>query len=585
MSYKYEKNLNGEQDLVISGWEDGIADSPFKGIGNIRNLNINFYNGVAYVNYKRKACTMSGATMKTPRYAVQSPNGFIYISDSAGNIFKQDSVNASTFTALTGCPGTPAEGLQFWNDCLFAFDSTQINICGPAGASDSGINSGNWNTAAATTGVWPIKSASLSLTGAPVAGETSATISSYTDAQGNSRTVWNGPTGVYPMNFNFTVGSQIVYAQLTQGVAAFNWYPALNFDSSSGTSAVQPMQGINVHPSLVSINDGNLYFGNEQYVSSFELLPNQVFAKGDMKTFRFNASALSLPPKEVVQCLTEIRNLLLAGALYKIYPWDRFSPQWQNPVPMQEQLIQMINILNNVYIFAGNKGNIYITNGYNAQRFKKLPDNIAGVVDPAWQWGGIMSHRQKLFFQALAINGQTNSPIIAGIFSLDLDSGALNMEAQNSFGLSSATTTSPGVLIDNNTVVLNYDNYYSAWSNGSSSNGGTDFNDTTLWSSSEPLIETDIVPIGTAAQLKTFSSAEFKLDQPLQSGDSISLYARQSLADTYTLIGTTNTAVLSEFYPNVSFQNWQWIQFKVTMTCNPTATASSFNRIREIRIR
>ncbi len=586
MSYEYKKNLNGEQDLVISGFENGIADSPFKGIGNIKNLNVRYYDGVAYVSYKRQACFFSGGTFEKPMYATQSPSGIIYISDnkSGGNqIWKQNAVNSNGFTLLTGISAitTIINGIQFWNNYLIVFGVGSIEICGD-GSGDSGVTSSNWNTAGGTTGVWPMRAPTITMTGAPAVGDTSATLSSYTDAQGTSRAFWNGPTGTY---FGF-INSQTVYVSLTQGSTTMTWYPALN-TSSSSTMSVSVLGSTDVtagsHMSIVSNNDGSLYFCNGANVGSFSVKTNQVFAKGNMKTFTFNASALGLPSTDGALYLTELRNLLLIGANHKIYPWDRFSPQWQNPIPIDENIVKMINIMNNVYILAGNKGNIYLSNGYNVQRFKKLPDNIAGVIDPEWLYGGIMSHRQYLYFQALAKNPATGASLVAGIFSLNLDTGAVVMEAQNSPGLVPSGVTFNGILIDNSGgTLLSYDNYYSAYG---ASTSGIDYNNTTPWSGGEAEIETDIIPIGTSAQPKTFTSAEFKLDQPLRSGESISLYARNSLSDSYTLIGTTSTAVLSEFYPNVSFQNWQWIQFKVVLTATSAYTTSSFVRLREIRVR
>lgn len=598
MAYRYQKNNNGEQDLIIDGFEKGIADSPFVGIGNIRNLNVKYYEGVAYVNYKRKACTITGATMALPRYACKGNTGIIYISDENGNIFKQTAINGSTFAALTGLSGGASVGLQFWNNYLLAWASDSLNICGD-GTGDGGVTSGNWNTAAGINGVWPIKNATLTLTGTPGFGASSAAISTYTDAKGNARAFWNGPPGSYEILFDGVTSP--VIASMVQGEASFSFYPALPNGAASSSATIRPIRTVlQGHNSLVSINDGDMYFCNNSNIGSLNLLAYQTFDKSKMdgSNFTFNVAALSLPTAETAICLTELQNILLIGVYFKIYPWDRSSPEWQNPIPMQEQINSMINILNNVYVLAGNKGNIYITNNTQARKFKKLPDYIGGVIDPVWSWmalgsGGLMGHRLKLWFMVLASNSQTGVPILEGIFSLDLDTNILNMEAQNSFGLSSATTTANGLLIDNNSIALNYDNYYSAWGNGAADAGGIDFNDTTLWSSNEPVIETDIIPIGTSAQQKTFSSIEFKLDQPLQSGDSISVYARQSLSDTYQQIGLTTTSstvtpsgtTISDFLQPIPFEKWQWIQFKITMSCNATATNSSFIRLREIRIR
>jgi len=593
--YKYEKNLNGQQDLVISGFEGGIADSPFNGIANISNLNISYIDGVAYVNYQKQACTFSGGTLQRPIYKTVSDQGLIYIADfdgsSTSQVWKQSAVNSSTFNLLTGATyTTQIYGMQFWQNYLIVFRSNYVEICGDGGG-DSGITSSNWNTSpySSTTGSWPIKvSVTVTSTTSPLAGSTTITIQSYNDGSGTP-TVWNGATGTYLADFVGTYGTQTVVASLIQGSATVNFSPALLTNMSGTTFTVRMYDGTPVSPitnktSLTSINDGNLYFCNGHYVGAWLVPPFTTMVKKDFKTFRYNAASLGLPKTDGAICLTEARNLLLIAGYHKIYPWDRISPQWQNPIPLHENIYKMINILNNVYICAGYKGNIYISNGYNCELFKKIPDSITGVVDPKWVYGDIMENRNNLYFQASAVNSANQNNISTGVYKLDISSKSLTLDSQYSAGLTPAgLRTDYGLLINNNNIQsLDYDNYYSAIA---ATTNIVNFNNTTLWNNSESFIETDIIPIGTSVQPKTFGSAEFKLDQAMTSGDSITLYARQSLSDSYVQLGTTTTAVLSEFYPSVSFQNWQWIQCKIVFNTNGSSTTSSKVRLREIRLR
>lgn len=600
MSYHYDKPTG---DLVIDSFEKGIADSPFNGIGNIQNLNISYIDGVSYVNYKRQACTFSGGTLQRPIAKTVSDQGLIYIADfdgaSTSQVWKQNSVNSSSFTLLGGSTySTQIYGIQFWQNYLIVFRSSYIEICGDGGG-DSGIISGNWNTSpySGTTGSWPLKiTQTVTCTTTEAKGATSATISTYNDGSGACST-WNGATGTYFADFSGTYGTQTVIANLTQGVASFQFSPALNTAMTSANITVRLYDGTQVSPitnrqSLVSINDGNLYFTNGHYVGAFNVPSFTTMIKKDFTTFRYNAGTLGLPKTDGAICLTETRNLLLVAGYHKVYPWDRISPQWQNPIPVHENIYKMINILNTVYIFAGYKGNIYLSNGYNAEIFIKIPDYISGTVDPKWVFGDVMENRNNLYFQASAVNAVSGSNIYAGVFKINLgiDSKPLTMDSQYSGGLLPTGLRTDvvnaqvyGLLINNNNIqALDYDNYYSAYA---ATTNSVDYNGTTLWSSNEGMIETDIIPIGTSVQPKTFASAEFKLDQPMTSGDSISLYARKSLSDSYTLLGTTTTAVLSEFYDGVSFEEWQWVQFKVTVTTNGSATTSSRIRIRELRIR
>jgi hypothetical protein len=601
MAYTYEKTTTGT-DLIINGFEKGIADSPFNGIGNIQNLNVSYINGIAYVNYKRRACTFSGGTLQRPISYTVSSEGLIYISDfdgtSTSQIWKQTAVNGSAFTLLTGATyTTQIYNIEYWQNYLIVFRSNYIEICGDGGG-DSGITSSNWNTSpySSTTGSWPLKQTqTVTCTTTEAAGATSATISSYNDGSGTP-TVWNGATGTYLADFTGTFGTQTVVANMTQGVAAFQFSPALNSAMSSANITVYLYKGTPVSPitnkqSLVSINDGNLYFTNGNYVGNFAVPSFTTMIKKDFKTFRYNAAALGLPRTDGAITLAETRNLLLVAGYHKIYPWDRISPQWQNPIPLHENIYKMINILNVVYITAGFKGNIYYSNGYNADLLKKIPDSISGAVDPKWVFGDVMENRNNLYFQASAVNAQSGSVISAGVYKLDLstDDKALTMDSQYSGGLTPAglrtdivNAQTYGLLINNNNIQpLDYDNYYSAYAATTSS---VDYNGNTLWDSNEPLIETDIIPVGTFFNQKTFSSIEFKLDQPMTSGDSISIYARQSLSDSYALVGTTTTAVLSSSVQTINFEKWQWLQLKITTSTGGSSSTSSRVRIREIRI-
>lgn len=601
MAYRKSKNpITGNPEIVIDGFENGIADSPYLGIANMRNLGTVYYPGVAYVNYKRLAATISGGSMKKPQFYCTSPAGLIYVIDSTGQVWKQSTANSSTFNLLGSSPTTGAsgQGIAFWQNYLFVFRGAFIDICGD-GTGDSGVTSSNWNNSATPhNAVWPIGSpTNVTLTGSLSAGAVSAILSSYNDTNGAAQTTWVLPTGTYQMTLSNT---QKVSATLTFGSATINFSPAVADGGASSSVTITPIfstqNGSSVnHMSIVSGNDGNLYFCNGQFVGSLSVPSGNTFNLGIPASYRFNYSALGLPQYETAVWLDELIGNLIVSGVKKMYPWDRTSTSWQNPVPIPENISKTVNILNKLYVLAGQKGNVYISNGYSASLLRKLPDSITSqggssgtgtpLVDPTWTWGGIMSHRCKLFFQAFAQNSVTADGVLAGIFSIDTDTGALNFENQNSFGIVSSTTSGTGILIDNSPSSGGNDSYYSGWSNGISNAGGIDYNTTTLYSSYEPIIETDLINVGSFLNNKTFNNIEFKLDQPMLSGDSIRVSGRQSLSDSYTVLGTTSTTVLSNVVTPLSLQNFQWIQLKVELSCNSSAGSSSFTRIREIIIR
>ena len=601
MAYRIEQNSVTEKDeVIIDGFQAGIADSPYEGIASLKNLNIKYYPGIVYPNYKLQAATINSGVWFAGTHSTnvsgntgwfftaptsttiasqftawaQSPAGIVYLIDTSGNILKQTGVGASTFANLTGNPvGGTGQGIAFWRNYLLVFRDNSIDCCGD-GTGDAGITASNW----ITTGMFPIiNTASVSLTGTPAAAATSATLSS----------AWTLSTGTYQATVALTGGppnSQKIYVSLVNGATTISWLVPLWLAASGATlTNVTAVATGFQHPAFISSNDNWLYYGNGSFLGALSVPAEQTFNPLIKASFAVNYSALGLPDSESISWISELRTNLLVGGIRKIYPWDRVSTSWQTPIPVTEPIRKIVNIMNNIYIFAGNKGNIYFSNGYAISLKKKIPDSFFNAIDPQISIGGYMQHRNKLFFQVYAQDSKTNIPICAGVMSYDITTEAINFDNENSTGfVPSATGSGVGnVLVDiSDTSTSLFDNYLSSWYN--SGVGGLDYNNTTLPSNNEPQIETDLIPVGTFTEPKTYTSIEFKLDKPLASGDSITVYARNSLGDTYTLVGTTNTAILSDFYNPLTFQKNQWLQLKVTMSCG---TNSSFIRLREIRIR
>lgn len=665
MAYRNEKNANGEYDLVIDGWERGIADSPFKGIGNMRNVSIKYYEGVAYVNYKRirintaggnqtftgnampsqltlgasltlrvgdavvlsttgtlpgglmpgtyfvqaadngtgifqvatelggSAVTITDAgagvqtltlvTMGKPKFYTRSTanptdtNGRVYILDDNGRVWQNSATVDSLpyFVLLYGntIDGATVQGMEFFCSYLVVFRNTAVDFCGVASGQTSDVNSDNWTNGfistqnVTTSGTW-----------------------NQGDVQGDLDTQWTSMTGTY----EFTVGTmnQRLFAKFINGSTTVKWGIPLLDNVTGSVTVNMTSPHASTHMALISRNQQDiLYFCNGNWIGSILPPDDIIFDISKPGNTIFNCVALELPIYEDAVWLSQIQNNLMVAGRRVVYPWDGKATSWNNPVPMTEDIVRMTNIMNNLYVLAGNKGDIYFYNSYSIAPFRKISDNIAGTIDPSYTFGGYMAHRQRLWFTAFAQNSQTGDSIMNGIFSMAIGGGAstytsdisgvINMESQNSNGLMNTGATYDALLIDDQSQ--EYDTYYSAWYDGT--NGGVDFNDTTLWSGGESVIETDIIPVGTFLQNKTYSSMEFKLDQPMQEGDSIAIYSRTDISDSFVIVDTTNTATLSFPYTPLKLENLQWIQFKVVLTCNPTATSSSFMRLREIRIR
>lgn len=647
MAYRYEKNENGEYDLVIDGFEDGIADSPYEGITAMRNININYLKGGTYINYKRQRIntvggsqsftsvgndntlsaslvlnigdavvisgttyfvssviglvfqvsttlggsatpvgsgTVSLVTMGRPKYVTRSSGTAgqsirTYILDDNGRVWQDSGTQAVTsfpyFVLLTGnnTSGAVGYGIAYWSNYLFVFKGSAIEVCGN-GTGTSGITSANWANIN-SSGYFATNVTAEPLTAAPSPGDTTLTLASP----------WGYSSGFYQVDIGgglqfiggtFTNGSDTVV--LASPVTATTIIDEINikvFPSGAGE-----------HMALAA-TDNKLYFCNNNYVGAISTPAGMIFDITDFSTIRVNYAALSLPTTETSVWLAELGvNLLVAGINY-IYPWDRTSTSYSIPLPINENISRMINILNIVYVFAGQKGNIYTTNGYSISLLKKIPDSFLGDdIDPAWTFGGMMFHRYKLTFGASGL--ASDSSRITGVFSIDLTNNALNFESQNSFGLSANGQDATNILVDLNAQVItsssyNPDRYYSAWYNGT--NGGVDYNNTIPWGNYEAVIETDLVPVGTFLQTKTFLSAEFRLDKPMATGDRIKLSARDGISGSYIPVGETTTNVMSDIYTPLALQNFQWLQFKIERTGSQSSGVSTYVRLREVRIR
>jgi len=424
-----------------------------------------------------------------------------------------------------------------------------------------------------------------------ITGATSATITSYVDAYGTTITGnWLGPTGIFNI---LTTGSSLkIPATFTTGSATITFLSPLVFIPVGAHSIEFLDSSVTNYRAHVSKVDGNLYFANGRYLGRILAQnSNILFNPGLPSTYvvNFGVTALLQISDEIVD-MTDLQSTLVIAGNRDTYVWDYISSNVQAPGPVGEQIVAITNILNNIYILAGQKGNIYSSNGYSAQLLYKMPDFIAGIIDPVWVFGGIMTHRSRLYFQALAYS-TSSTDIIAGIFSVHVSATTLQgesasglvMEAQNSFGLVPATSVGQGVLISNEPSSSGQDSYYSAWGCGASSTGGIDYNDTSLWQNYEPVIETDMIPTGdlVGAQKITYGNIEYKLDREMVVGDSIRLSARLSLTDPYTLIGTSANPDLSEYFRSNIAQS-QWVQFKIEFKCAPSG--SSFIPLRELRL-
>ncbi len=707
MSYQYEKSTG---EIVISGFDQGIAYSPHKGIGNLQSVNLSTENGEVMCSFSRfqqtqtkstntgtltpsgatdlissldgatisagiwitiTASTITSVTNGNVYYVKQKSNGLIqisnyfnstvithgttgtasfkiwpllgvgsfaspvtsatekysdgtnfqyryYILDSHGNVWVQDTmVSTPGITWFLPDPFvqfTNATGMAVLNGWLMIFNGNNILIKPTVNLGDS--------TAQGSTGVaYP----GISLMSP--------------DTSPNPHFAFVGHQGkLYYTDGNF-IGSIFPDTSLLTGVANIQSYASYTTSTTTGTISALidgsiPSTGTDntripalFFPQAGFSNPSALTAGTIYYIqysisgSTFQVYSaasggsalditsgatgTQYFntfypaSAGGQATITFTPQRLNLPFFETSKSIAELGNLIVIGCTSNVlYPWNQVDPTPSDIIPLPENNVSnMITVNNMVYVFAGAKGNIYITNGSTASLVLSVPDYCAGIagtpasyIEPYFTWGGAMYLRGRVWFSIL---DQTASKAgnCGGIWSfvptqnffIGQDTGiSLRLENQASYGTYNGV--SPVLLASQNQNAIGAQ-YWNAWYSSISSPAyGIDFTNTTT--STPAIIETDLIPTGTLLDKKTFKQIEYKLSTPLAAGESVAISYRQNSTDSYVSCGSVvveSSTSLSGYF-TITFEKGQWLQLKITLT-PLSSSSSSFVRLREVRVR
>lgn len=454
--------------------------------------------------------------------------------------------------------------------------------------------------------------------GAPIARST-AWFASYTSATGNGSPskfamlddtgqVWEATTITGTWTFlsssNSTTGSSsadglayylgYLFKFRNSSIDIWNgssWYK-VGWNTVTGGAGVTSITGGVKHYAYVA-SDNTLYFTNGNYLGAIGLAnpssPSS-FDPATPATYTFSATKLQLPQSDWAVSIGEVgggntpqSTLLVGGLQNAIYPWDKTSSSFNYPIFMADSYAANIVSANqSAFIFAGKnsgRGRIFITNGAQAEVYFKMPDYIFGQQDPYYTWGDAIFHRNNLIFGTFVIPNTTSSPLpVNQVWALDLATKEFRSIAEVS------TVTLAG----NATCLISPVNLSTPGMGFimGSSDGGSNFkisySGTTAGTGFAGII-TDLMPVGTFMQKKTFSQVEVKFRNALQAGESVTVIPIADGASTTTLTFSPalSNGVLSSVAP-VTFQASQWLQFQLSMT---GASATSGCRLYEIRVR
>lgn len=413
-------------------------------------------------------------------------------------------------------------------------------------------------------------------TGAPASGATGGTLTA----------AWSFATGAYPVTFS---NGDVRQVTLTNGSTSATWSVGL---SSSPT----------VNADYIGELDLQTGASGTQYFNTFYPIASAPSYLGATPTYLYTPQRLTLPSFEIAQTIGEIGNIALIGCNGNVvYPWDQASSLPTNLIPLPEGNVANIITVNSMaYIFAGNNGNVYITDGGTSSLVINIPDYCAGVpgspgtyIESTYYWGGAMYLRGRVYF-SVRDQSTTKAGNCGGIWSfvptqnlyIGQDTGiALRMEAQNSYNTySGAASLLIGKQLQDQEAPL----YWSAWySDYNTPTYGIDYSTNGTSASFPTVVETDAIPAGTMLNKKTFSQLEYKLSSPLDNGATVTAFYRTNLTDSWTACSAFNveSSGLSG-YAVVNFEKNQWLQFKFVLTpITSTAASNSFIRFKEIRLR
>lgn len=634
MSYVVQKN----GDIIVSGFEGGIGDSPYNGITDERNVDIISVPGEAAITF---ATSKISAPLVGP-VTVTSSSGSVMTFNSTAGLENNMAIYFPTITS----GGTITINTVYWIGNVTLTTATvysDYKLASPQ--TISGSLQGTFSTY--NMGVAPSYVTGATSGGPTYFAQPTNVVSSYftflvdrvgmvwsnfkvtgtnsywtytgniawdggnvSNANGNGLVYWrvsnnlkgsdsNSETVDYLFVFR---NSQIDYFVAAKGgnhsgpatgVWVYGWDPTAA--TTGNTNYLTTAAGTNNSHEAFTPPDNRVYFCDANNIQKFfQTASGTLFDPTNAATFTYTTFNL-LPANDIAQCLTYLgNNVLIGGQGNEAYQWNTTSNSITNPIPLAESFVwKMVTVNTNTYMFVGNRGRIYITNGTQANLYKKLPDHISNTIEPNYQWGGATSNKNQLYFSAKVVTNSGSAVTgYGGIWAVDLDSNAIRLSNLLSYGTYTGYATALTFQLYNPVISLSPTGggLFAGWDTGSSSYG-LDQSSSSPYTGGQAFVTTDMIPVGTLLKPATSHQIEFKLTQPLVSGESVTLYQGSYLDMTYASFATLGTLaysaslatgnLLAANFP-IQQQNQQWLLVRAVLT--GTASNPSYNRLKEIRI-
>lgn len=357
------------------------------------------------------------------------------------------------------------------------------------------------------------------------------------------------------------------------GIANANWtnsWKAINSD-------------VLWHPMIISKNDGKLYGGAGRYVFSLE--EDTTFNPATAITYTFIQQALDLPVSYRIKCLEELGNDLMCGTwmgvncydnrVADIFPWDRSSPSFGQPIQISENGVHsMLNIGNILYCLIGISGKVFISDGVGYSMIAQIPITLTAGNYLLPFPGALCNFKDKAFFGVSFGSGNLSN---MGVWSVARTSKGNILTLENLISSGNDGTSNPlqiGCLL-----VINQDTIITGWRDGATY--GMDKLNNTLKATSGYFIS-PFYQVGTPLQKRTYEQLEMLLAQALTTGQSVAFSYRTDLSAVFTDTVTNSFSVIGgvlSFNSIAGIPPSEFLQIKITLTTGAVNTSPVFKNI------
>jgi len=533
--------MTTEPLITWNNWADGIAQSPHLGNALLQGVEIDDFPGAARITKLPTTAFFTWGLTSTTFTADAASDVCTAASSLASSNFTSQAVK---FTSSGTLPAGLTANVTYF---LIYVSATTFKVATTIANANAGTAINITDAGTGTHTITPLLPGTIRHYAYDPRASTVFAIDSYGRVwydvgNGSAHLLWNSAldTGSGTTALSGADGNGIAVFRVSDGSATYlfafrnanidvvNVFGTTQKENPSWTNGWKTMNsGAGSGNSHAARNgqDNIIYFPDDRYVGSIKENAGSVFDPGTAGTYTYNNQALDLPLGSLTYWLEELGvNLLISVSNDSyIYPWDRSSDSYGLPLPIGEYGgNKMKNLGNIVYILAGQRGNIYWTQGTYVRPFTTVPMYLANnsntVQSNNVTWGGIASAEGKLIVGVGAASGRS------GVYMLTAD-GKMTLDNIPSTGAANTTA-----------LFATSEFYQLGYAGGADTVGTSRYS--TLGS---VILQSQMYRIGNKTEKNTISQIEYQIANGVSG--SIRVGYRTDLQSAFTNITTFTTAV------------------------------------------